>query len=54
MSSSNDRLLRFLSRSPTPFHGVANIRSRLETAGFTELLETQSWGKRDLDPENTM
>ena len=43
MPSTNDRLLRFLSRSPTPYHAVANIQSRLETAGFVQLEEGQDW-----------
>ena len=43
MTYSTDRLLRFLSRSPTPYHAVANIQSRLHTAGFTQLFEGDDW-----------
>ena len=41
--SNIDRLLRFLAQSPTPFHATSNARSRLETAGFVALSESDSW-----------
>ncbi|MFY0990840.1 M18 family aminopeptidase [Halomonas sp. C05BenzN] len=42
-----ERLLDFLRRSPTPWHAVANMVSRLEGAGFRRLDETEAWR---LDP----
>ena len=32
-------LLDFLSRSPTPFHAVANLGARLAQSGFRRLAE---------------
>ena len=43
MPSFNDELLNFLSRSPTPFHAVENIRTQLKEEGFKELDESKSW-----------
>ena len=45
MSASVDRLLEFLTGSPTPYHAVSNIVGRLEQAGYQPLNEQQSWGK---------
>lgn len=39
----NDRLLRFLSASPTPFHAVAELSSILGDAGFRRLDEGDTW-----------
>ncbi len=38
-------LLSFLEKSPTPFHAVANLKSQLTAAGFTELHEAATWNK---------
>lgn len=38
-----ERLLDFLRRSPTPWHAVANMASRLEAAGFRRLDEREPW-----------
>ncbi|GAB2783403.1 M18 family aminopeptidase [Halomonas shantousis] len=38
-----ERLLSFLQLSPTPWHAVANMASRLEQAGYRRLDETQAW-----------
>lgn len=42
-TSFNENLLAFLQASPTPFHAVENMASALDTAGFTRLLEGDTW-----------
>ena len=39
----NQDLLDFLNRSPTPFHAVAGMKSRLLKAGFVQLEERDEW-----------
>jgi aspartyl aminopeptidase len=39
-------LLRFLQRSPTPYHAVEEAKSRLLAAGFHELALADSWRDR--------
>lgn len=39
----NQRLCQFLDASPTPFHAVSSIASRLRDAGFTALDERDRW-----------
>ncbi|KAG6335536.1 hypothetical protein ID866_3566 [Astraeus odoratus] len=39
------RFLAFINASPTPFHAVQNAASRLETAGFLKIKETDDWDK---------
>ena len=39
----NSGLLSFISRSPTAFHAVENIRQTLLEAGYRELYEMQDW-----------
>ena len=41
--ASNEKLLHFLSRSPTAFHAVFNLKQELSEAGYTELRESDSW-----------
>ena len=36
-------MLDFIEQSPTPWHAVASTCARLQQAGFTRLLETDSW-----------
>ncbi|MFC2993009.1 M18 family aminopeptidase [Halomonas tibetensis] len=38
-----ERLLDFLRGSPTPWHAVANMAARLESAGFRRLDEREPW-----------
>ncbi|MCD8022613.1 MAG: M18 family aminopeptidase [Lachnospiraceae bacterium] len=38
-----ERMLSFISASPTAFHAVKNIAEQLEEAGATRLLESQCW-----------
>lgn len=39
----NQELLDFLAASPTPFHAVAQLASRLSSAGFVRLHEADAW-----------
>ncbi|WP_062260896.1 M18 family aminopeptidase [Endozoicomonas arenosclerae] len=39
----NQALIQFLDNSPTPFHAVKNMASRLEAHGFIQLDESQTW-----------
>ena len=36
-------LIRFVEESPTSFHAIANFRTMLNEAGYTELMENQKW-----------
>lgn len=36
-------LVDFLNASPTPWHAVANVRQKLEAAGYRELSEGDAW-----------
>lgn len=38
-------MLRFIEKSPTCFHAVANLEERLEQEGFHRLAETEDWGE---------
>lgn len=42
-SAQINDLIEFIAASPTPFHAVATMRERLQTAGFTVLSEQQPW-----------
>lgn len=43
MTDRVDDLLRFIDDSPTPYHAVASVASRLETAGYSRLEEGGLW-----------
>ncbi|MFO7528430.1 MAG: M18 family aminopeptidase [Marinobacter sp.] len=39
----NKDLIEFLNRSPTPWHAVSTMKSRLDAAGFEQLDERDDW-----------
>ena len=43
MKDRADDLLRFIDSSPTPYHAIALVQSRLEAAGFTRIEESEHW-----------
>ena len=43
MYKINQELLDFIAASPSPYHAVEQIRTRLESAGYTELSEAEEW-----------
>ena len=43
MKKHTERLLQFLTGSPTPFHAVSNLAEVLEQSGFTRLYEKNIW-----------
>ena len=36
-------MMEFIEKSPTCFHAVANVKTKLAAAGFVELKETEKW-----------
>jgi aspartyl aminopeptidase len=45
LTEFNQNLLEFLDASPTPFHAVETMRTRLDGKGFQFLDEKEAWGK---------
>src|SRR5262245_32476282 len=43
MTDAAGDLLRFIDRSPTPYHAVVEAVARLRAVGFTELAEAELW-----------
>ena len=46
-SAHLDDLARFIAASPSSYHAAAEAARRLRAAGFTELVETESWPAGD-------
>lgn len=44
---NNEQLFEFIEKSPTAYHAVANVRSRLLSLGYTELFEGSEWQLSD-------
>ncbi|MFA7552964.1 MAG: M18 family aminopeptidase [Spongiibacteraceae bacterium] len=47
LSRFNDDLLAFLNASPTPFHAVEQMATRLSAAGFEPLAEADAWNLQE-------
>ena len=43
MTQTNEKLLRLIRRSPSPFHAVETLRQQLAEAGYRELREDEPW-----------
>lgn len=43
MSNLNNKLMKFLQASPTPYHAVFNVKTALQENGFTEIHERNEW-----------
>src|ERR1700739_3960766 len=43
MAATAQGLCEFIDASPSPFHVCATVASRLRSAGYTELAESDDW-----------
>lgn len=47
MTALNQGLIDYIHASPTPFHAVANMVTRLEAAGYQRLFERANWSTQN-------
>lgn len=45
--SDNEKLFEFIKKSPTSYHAVDAVKSKLTSAGYTELFEEDKWSLSD-------
>ncbi|ODQ65074.1 aspartyl aminopeptidase [Nadsonia fulvescens var. elongata DSM 6958] len=51
-SNAANEFIKFVNASPSPFHAVATVRSRLIALGFEEISERQQWNTNTIKPSS--